>query len=103
MGDIAGVHRTVTYGATFKETKDHTRWRATFHHNGQESEASGAIPNDWSALPIMRIRVHIAVQLHIEAALLRGVFSSPEAEPSVGLEKRGGCIAMMKPPRRLLG
>jgi hypothetical protein len=78
MGDIRGVHRTVSYRATSREQDGQTHWHAMFHYDGQTSEALGSVRNDWSPLADPDIRMHVALQLYIEATLLRGV---DELEP----------------------
>lgn len=72
MGDIRGVHRAVLYRATFHEIDGQTHWHAKFNHDGQASEASGSVLNAWSPLPNGEIKMHVTMQLYIEATLLRG-------------------------------
>lgn len=73
MGDIRGVHRTVSYRATFHERDGQTHWQAKFHHDGRASEACGSIFNDLSQSwdPIVSVRE--AAQRYIETTLLRAI------------------------------
>lgn len=80
MSDIRGVHRTVSYRATFHERAGQTHWHAKFNQDGQASEARGSISNSWSPLPTAESRMHVTMQLYIEATLLRRDY---ELEPDL--------------------
>lgn len=80
MGDIRGVHRTVSYRATYLERDEQTHWHAKFNHDGQASEARGSVRNDWSPLPNAEIRMHVTMQLYIESTLLR---SADDLQPNL--------------------
>ncbi|MET3650319.1 nuclear transport factor 2 (NTF2) superfamily protein [Dyella japonica] len=71
MGEVIGIHRKVAYRATYEETKDQTRWFASFSREDQRHEAHGVIRVNWTALPTTEVRVHATMHLYIETQLSR--------------------------------
>lgn len=98
MGEIVGIHRKVAYRATYEETKEQTRWAASFSREDQRHEAHGVIRLNWAALPTAEGRVHATMHLYIETQLSRWTASDEDAQVDTeGVARLHG----IGPPRSL--
>jgi hypothetical protein len=82
MNEIVGVHQGVIYNASYVIEGEETSWRGSFRRGKETFSREGRLMHGWLDEADVRNRVHIAVQMDIEA------MSSGEATLAV---PRPGC------------